>query len=254
MLHGNPTWSFLFRDLVSAASAAGMRAIAPDHIGCGLSDKPQSYGYHLADHIDNLEVLLNEHLGLTDMDLVVHDWGGAIGMGYAVRHPGRVRRLVAMNTAAFLGGSCPRRIWLVRTPVLGELLVRGANAFARSAVRMATSRKGGLPPAVRAGYLAPYDSYANRIATLQFVRDIPADARHPTWATLEQIDAGLERLRDHPLLLCWGMRDFCFGETFLDMWIERFPSAVVHRVERAGHYLLEDAGDEVRAAILAFLG
>ncbi|MFA5203527.1 MAG: alpha/beta fold hydrolase [Lentisphaeria bacterium] len=253
LVHGNPTWSFFFRDLVRELRDAGFRVIAPDHLGCGLSDKPQDWDYRLAGHIANLEFLLWEHLRLESCDFVVHDWGGAIGGGVAGRAPARVRRWVAMNTAAFRLPRCPWRIRVCRTPVLGALAVRGGNAFARAAVRMATTRPGGLPPAVRAGYLAPYDSWANRIATLRFVQDIPLSPRHPTRATLEAVEQNLPRLADKPLLLLWGMRDFCFTPAFLAEWRRRFPAATVVEFPDAGHYLLEDAGDQAIRRIREFL-
>ena len=153
MLHGNPTWSFYYRELITALRDS-YRVIAPDHIGCGLSDKPQDYPYTLATHIENLERLL-DHLGLDDITLAMHDWGGAIGCGFAVRHPQRVGRLIVLNTAAFLGRT-PWRIRMCRLPVLGPLLVRGLNGFARTATLMACKdrladdarRAGGIPAAV----------------------------------------------------------------------------------------------------------
>src|SRR5579885_1237969 len=138
MLHGNPTWSFFYRDLVCGLRDR-CRAIVPDHIGCGLSDKPDDrhYDYTLRRRVDDLEVLL-EHLGLRgDLTLVLHDWGGMIGMAYASRHPERVRRLVVLNTAAFglpAGKRLPGSLWLCRNTPAGPLLVRGLGAFSRGAV------------------------------------------------------------------------------------------------------------------------
>lgn len=253
MFHGNPTWSFIYRDLISALAVSGSRAIAIDNLGCGLSDKPQDYPYRLANHIDNAETLL-ESLELDEMDLVVHDWGGAIGFGYAVRHPEKIRRLVVINSAAFLVDRCPLRIRVCRIPLFGSLAVRGFNAFARAALSHATAHPERLTDAVKAGYLAPYDSYANRIATLRFVQDIPLASRHPTWKTVTSIQKQLCRLIDRPMLICWGMRDFCFTTQFLDRWIEYFPEADVRRYPEDGHYLLEDAGEDVGEEVTEFLG
>jgi len=128
MLHGNPTWSFYYRRLVLALKDQ-YRIIAPDHIGCGMSDKPQKYNYRLSQHIDNLDILLNK-LNLKDITLVMHDWGGAIGMGWAAKRPDRVKNIVLFNTAAFLSPLIPFRIRICRIPILGDIAIRGLNAFA----------------------------------------------------------------------------------------------------------------------------
>lgn len=242
MLHGNPTWSFYYRDLILGLRDR-YRVIAPDHMGCGLSDKPQDYPYTLATHIDNVERLI-DHLGLADFTLVVHDWGGAIGFGYAMRHAERVRRFVVFNTAAFLG-RVPLRILACRTPLLGALAVRGLNAFAGAAVVMACKNRARMTPDVKRGYLLPYDSWANRVAVHRFVQDIPTRPSHPTFPLLREIETALPQFRDRPTLICWGMRDFCFNEAFLDGWIARFPDAEVHRFAEAGHYVVEDAGEAI---------
>jgi haloalkane dehalogenase len=249
-VHGNPTWSFLWRHAISSFSGQN-RCIALDHIGCGLSDKPQAYPYRLAQHVANLTRLI-ESLELSNITLVVHDWGGAIGMGYAVRNPQRIARLVVLNTAAFTGGRAPLRIRACRTPLLGPLAVRGFNAFARAATVMATEQRGGLAPEVRLGLLAPYDAWSSRIATLRFVQDIPLGPRHPSWATLVEIERGLEHLRGIPMSLIWGARDWCFTLAFLEEWRRRFPNAEVHVAERAGHLVIEDARDDVLAWMRSF--
>jgi haloalkane dehalogenase len=252
MVHGNPTWSFYYRELIRELRTE-WRIVAPDHIGCGLSDKPEDYPYRLDRHVANLERLVVEHLDLRDITLVVHDWGGAIGMGVAVRHPERIRRLVLLNTAAFLVPWCPLRIRVCRWPVLGRFLVRRLNGFSRAALTMAVANRARMTPAIRAGYLAPYDSYAHRVAVHRFVLDIPLRPTHPTWATLAAIESQLGRLADRPVLACWGDRDFCFTPRFLSRWQEIYPQAAVHRFADAGHYVLEDAGDRVLAAMRTFL-
>jgi haloalkane dehalogenase len=252
MLHGNPTWSFMYRHLVRALSPS-LRVIAPDHLGCGLSDKPQDWPYRLSDHIANLEALVDEHLRLDRFSLVVHDWGGPIGMGYAVLHPERIDRLVLLNTAAFLLHRCPWRIRICKLPVFGPLAVRGANAFARAAITMAVGKGHCLSPAARAGMLRPYDTWRNRIAILRFVQDIPLNSRHPTWDLVATIQKNLHLLADRPVLICWGTQDFCFNEPFLEVWQRYFPRAQVHRFADAGHYLLEDAADRVVPLVQAFL-
>lgn len=251
MLHGNPTWSFFFRHLVTAVTAAGGRAVVPDHLGCGLSDKPKNGSYHLKDHIDNLEELVDRQLKLDSLDLVLHDWGGAIGMGYAVRHPEKIRRIVILNTAAFLMPDCPRRIRLLRCPGLGECLVQGGNVFVEAALRMAPHKP--LSPQAKAGFRFPYDSWANRIATLKFVQDIPFSPKDISWQTLCDIQNRLPLLAAKKILICWGERDFCFTMKFLQRWKNLYPQASVRTYPQAGHYLLEDCADEIIPPVANFL-
>jgi len=256
MVHGNPTWSFYFRELI-VALRGDYRCVAPDHIGCGLSDKPtdDDYDYRLERRADDLEALL-DHLGLTaGVTLVLHDWGGMIGMAVAARRPERIRRIVVLNTAAFLlpkAKAMPLRLWALhgRNP-LTALAVRGFNLFSWGAGFMATRK--GLPRAVRRGLCAPYDSWRNRIATLRFVQDIPLNASHPSYALVQSIDEGLTRFADRPMLICWGLRDFVFDHHFLSEWRRRFPDAEVNVFEDAGHYVLEDAGERIIAIVKAFL-
>ncbi|MBI4389565.1 MAG: alpha/beta fold hydrolase [Nitrospinae bacterium] len=243
MLHGNPTWSFYYRDLV-AGLRGRYRCVVPDHIGLGLSDKPQGYDYTLARHIENLEFLC-ERLGLRDVTLVMHDWGGAIGMGYAVRHPQNIKRLVIFNTAAFLSERIPLSINLCRLPVFGAVAVRLFNAFARAAVLRACKRRERMTPKVRAGYLAPYNSYANRVGNLRFVQDIPMNPKVPSHAVVASIESRLGEFRDRPTLMIWGKKDFCFNDRFLERWKELFPTAEVHEVPDAGHYVVEDAHERI---------
>ena len=253
LLHGNPTWSFYWREMVLALRGQ-YRLIVPDHIGCGLSDKPgpRAYSYRLAQRIDDV-VHLIEELDLTQVTLIAHDWGGAIGMGAAAAVPARFRRFVLMNTAAFLLRRCPLRIRLCHIPVVGRLGVQGLNLFARAALRVATERRERMTPAVRAGYLAPYDSWRKREAIYRFVMDIPLRPSHPSYATLMAIEAALPRFRAAPVCLIWGMRDWVFTPQFLDRFLESLPDAEVHRLADAGHYVMEDAHEQVIPLVKAFL-
>lgn len=250
MVHGNPTWSYYYRHLVRAL-APTRRCIVPDHVGMGLSDKPEHRAYTLAQRIADLEDLITS-LDLEQIDLVVHDWGGAIGLGFAGRHPAKVRRLAILNTAAFPDSRIPARIALCRAPLLGPLIVRGCNGFAWPATWMAMARRA-LSVEEKRGYLFPYGSWADRVAVNAFVRDIPMDAVHPTRATLAAVELGLSGLRGKEALLCWGGRDFCFNDHFLERWRGIFPHAAVHRIADAGHYVLDDAREDVVPRVTAFL-
>lgn len=250
-VHGNPTWSFAWRNLIKDLSG-DYRCIAVDHIGCGFSEKPQDYPYTLEQHISNLQRLV-ESLDLQNVTLIAHDWGGAIGMGTATRLPERFARFVLMNTAAFRSQRIPLRIAVCRIPGLGTLAIRGLNLFARAAIRMAVCKSERMTPAVRSGYLAPYNSWANRIATLRFVQDIPLAANHPSYATLRGIEVGLSQFQNYPILLPWGERDWCFTPRFLQEFVTHFPEAETLRIPDAGHYIFEDAHELLLPRVRQFL-
>ncbi|HEY9723954.1 MAG TPA: alpha/beta fold hydrolase, partial [Oscillatoriaceae cyanobacterium] len=253
---GNPSWSFYYRNLAREL-ASSHRVIVPDHIGCGLSDKPDDdrYDYTLESRVADLERLL-DHLGVTqDITLVVHDWGGMIGFTYAHRHPHRIKRLVVLNTAAFLlpeGKPLPLALQIVRNTPLGAWLVRGLNAFSAIASHVGC-KENPMSAELRAAYQAPYDTWQNRIATLRFVQTIPLQPGDRDYALVRDVQDHLEQHRDVPMLICWGERDFVFDRDFLAEWRRRFPEATVHAFPRAGHYVLEDAADRVVPLIRDFV-
>ena len=254
-MHGNPTWSFYYRDLVRELRR-DHRVVVPDHMGCGLSDKPgdDQYDYTLSRRIDDFGRLM-DGLELTGINLVVHDWGGMIGLGWAVRHPDRISRLVVLNTAAFhlpRAKRFPWRLWIVRDTPLGPLLVRGLNAFARGAAHIACKRKR-LSKTLRDAYCAPYDSWGNRIAVLRFVQDIPLKPGDRGYEIVSDTAVRLAEFRDRPGLGGWGDRDFVFDLHFLEQWQRMYPHAEVHRFADCGHYILEDASEELIPIIKRFL-
>lgn len=252
MLHGNPTWSFYFRKLVSRLSKK-YRCIVPDHIGCGYSDKPQNYPYRLQSHIDNCNYLL-ESLEVEEFDLIVHDWGGAIGMGVAVKNPERVNKIVIMNSAAFRSDLLPLRISICKIPVLGEFIVRRLNLFLKAARYMGTSKPAGLDKETWQGYLLPYNNYENRIAIHRFIKDIPMKPSHASYSILKYIEDNLKCLNGKPVFIVWGSRDFCFTDKFFNRWLEFFPGARTAKFQEASHFVLEDKSKEVVEAIDEFLG
>jgi haloalkane dehalogenase len=255
MVHGNPTWSFAYRNLVQALHD-DYRAIVPDHIGCGLSEKPDDtrYRYTLEQRVSDFGAFL-DHLDLEGpLTLVAHDWGGMIAMAWAVRQPERVGRIILMNTAAFhlpADMRLPVALWFVRNTRIAPYLVRRFNLFSRGASWLAPARR--MPRPIRQAYCAPYDSWENRIATLRFVQDIPLEPGDPSYDTVSEVAAGLERFRDTPILLLWGERDFVFKTKVLSLFEEIWPHAEVHRFPDAGHYVLEDAGAEIAPRIRDFL-
>lgn len=260
MIHGNPTWSYFFRRLISGL-ADQARVLAPDHIGMGLSDKPAdgAYGFRLGDRVDDLEALYRHFVaerGLPERGwtLVVHDWGGMIGLAWAARHPERIAKLVVLNTAAFpnpKGMRLPAALKLGRDSAFGGWLTSRFNAFAWGATRFATMRP--LPADVRAAYLAPYDTPAHRLATRKFVEDIPLTRDDPSYALVAKTAERLATFNDRPMAIHWGRRDFVFDDAFLAEWQRRFPNAEVHAYADAGHYVLDDAWERIVPSVRAFL-
>ena len=243
MLHGNPSWSFIYRELIGPLQRSH-RVIVPDHIGCGLSDKPsdEQYSYRLEQRVDDLEALLEEIGADRDITLVMHDWGGPIGMGYASRHPARIAKLVIFNTTAFLLPAGKQLHWTLRFcrhSSIAACLIRRFNLFAWCTGRVGF-QTGALAGEVRRAYRGPYDSWENRIAILRFVQDIPLIREDASYEVLRRIQESLSEFRETPILICWGEKDFVFDADFLDEWTRRFPQAEVHRFSEAGHYVLED--------------
>lgn len=256
MVHGNPSWSFYYRNVVAALSATH-QCIVPDHIGCGLSDKPDDsgYDYTLKNRIDDLEALL-DHLDVKqNITLIVHDWGGMIGMGFAARHPERIKKLVILNTGAFhlpQSKPFPWALSICRNTLLGTALVRGFNAFSSIASYVGVKRQP-MPAEVRKAYVAPFNSWANRISTLRFVQDIPLKPGDRNYQLVSDIADSLAQFKNVPMMICWGLQDFVFDKHFLDEWKLRFPHAQVHEFADCGHYILEDASEEVVGHIKQFM-
>jgi haloalkane dehalogenase len=250
-VHGNPTWSFYWRNLVLGLRDE-YRCLAVDHLGCGLSDKPQSYSYTLAQHTENLCRFI-EQLDLRGVTLLAHDWGGAIGLGAAVKLKERFSRLILFNTAAFPPPFVPARIAACRVPIVGRVALRGANLFARAALSMAVEKPDRMTPEVQAGLLAPYDNWANRVAIWRFVRDIPFTRSHPTYQTLETLEKNLPSLADKPTAMIWGMRDWCFRPECMERLKKSFPNAETHELHDCGHYVVEDAHERIVPLVKDFL-
>jgi len=257
LVHGNPTWSFYYRSLMVALPPLGLRAIAADHIGMGRSDKPSAddYPHTLSRRVSDLGAFI-DGLALTEpLSLVVHDWGGAIALAWAVDNVERIDKLVVLNTGAFPlppDKTLPWTLRAARLPVLGDWAVTRLNAFSLGALTLGSGRRW-LPAEARAGLLAPYDCPQHRVAVSRFVQDIPlrpSDAAYPVLARVEQ---RLHLLRNTPTLVCWGMRDPVFDEVVLDHLLSFLPQADVHRFADAGHYVLEDAADRIVPLAVRFL-
>ena len=255
MLHGNPSWSYYWRNLV-AGLGDKYRCIVPDHIGMGLSDKPDdaAYDYTLQSRVDDVAALLR-HLGITGpLTLAVHDWGGMIGFGWALSHAAQVKRLVVTNTAAFplpQAKPMPWQIALGRDWKFGAFIIRAFNAFSSGASHLGVERK--MPAEVRRAYVSPYNNWNNRISTVRFMQDIPLGPQDKVWPLLEAAGRRLPEFADRPALLGWGLKDFVFDQHFLAGFRAALPNAEVHAYEDAGHYVLEDKHEVLVPAIRAFL-
>ena len=249
MLHGNPTWSFYFRNCIHYFKAKGYRCIVPDHIGCGLSDKPQDYNYKLERRIQDIQHLL-EHLNIERFNLIVHDWGGAIGMGVATGNSESVQKIAILNSASYISKWMPRRIAFLRIEKIGAFLIRAFNLFAWPAVFMSVCKP--LDKNTQKGFLYPYQNWNDRIAVARFVKDIPMSQSHPSYNCLENIEKKLPNLGEKKIGLFWGERDFCFNQKFFQRWTKIFPNALQKTFPNAGHYILEDATYEVLDEIKLF--
>lgn len=256
MVHGNPTWSFYYRNLVLRLRDR-YRCIVPDHMGCGLSDKPDDahYDYHIKRRIQDLDALVEATIGdAAPLSLVVHDWGGMIGFGWAASRAERIERCVILNTAAFpmpTDKSFPFALWLGGRTKFGAGLIRGINAFSGMASRIAFKKP--VSAEVRAAYTGPYDSWANRIATVRFVQDIPLKADDRGYDIIAGTASQLHHFADTPCLLAWGLKDFVFDETFYRKWQEYLPKAELYPLNDCGHYVLEDGGEPLLDRIEGFL-
>lgn len=251
MLHGNPTWSYMYRVPIRLLSQAGHRCVALDHMGFGASEKPpRPREYTLERHVDNTVAAIDA-LDLHDITLAGHDWGGPIGLGALLRRPERFRAIVLMNTWAWeLPSFLPPFLREFRTDGLGEILALAGNLFVESIPGGMTRRE--VDPVMMDAYRAPFPDYWSRIGTLAFPRDIPLSERDPSSGAMSRIHAQLGGL-DLPALFVWGMRDRVFQPVFLEQWRELFPAARVVALEDAGHYLLEDQPEPIAREIADFL-
>jgi cis-3-alkyl-4-acyloxetan-2-one decarboxylase len=246
-VHGNPTWSYLWREPIAALSAEGRRCVAFDQMGFGRSDKPsQMSRYTMQAHIDNALALIDE-LDLKDVVLVAHDWGGPVGLGALLERRERLRGLVLTNTWAWeLPSFVPPFVREFRTEGLGEILALGGNLFVESIPGGMAKRD--TDPVMMDAYRAPFPDYWSRIGTLAFQRDIPLTERDRSAPLMRSIHERLQEL-DVPVTLVWGMRDRVFQPVFLDQWRELFPDARVVELNDAGHFVPEDRPDAIIDAL-----
>jgi pimeloyl-ACP methyl ester carboxylesterase len=259
LVHGNPTWGFLYRNFIGPLVESGHRAIVPDHLGFGRSDKPTDPElYRIPRHVERLDALL-ESLDLHDAVVVPQDWGGPIGLSWAVAHPERVSGLFILNTYAHGPRGkikLPLPLRLFRTPGVGEVMVKGLHMFVRVFLfRAGVVHRERLTTEVRRAYLAPHPTWSSRTGVLVFPREIPASGTGPVSELTAELERGLEEhFRSKPARIVWAMRDLAFTPAMLDgLWRHTLPDAPVTQLEDAGHYLQEDAHERIVPELISFL-
>ena len=254
MVHGDPTWGFLYRNFIPALSQHH-RCIVPDQMGMGKSAVPQERSlYRLEQHCANLEALLL-HLDLHDITLILHDWGGPVGLGFATRHPKRIKRLVLMNTWAFApwpGGPFPRLLEIIRSE-RGEAFVLRKNGYLEPALIGTTYHSENLTNTILEAYRAPFPTPESRLAMLCWSRDIPVQETDVSYTEMKRIEDGLPQFSETPVLLVWGMQDPVIPPSILHRWQQLYPHATTHEIEDASHFLQEDAPERIVPWIETFL-
>ncbi|MFB6344619.1 MAG: alpha/beta fold hydrolase [bacterium] len=255
LLHGNPTWSFLYRNIIPSLEDE-WHVIAPDFPGMGRSDKLEKRDqYSLANNLRALEVLLDE-LKLEDVTLAVHDWAGPIGLSWAVDHPERLSRLVIQNTWAFAPkehNTVPQPLKTFRTPLVGDVLVQGLNVFVNLMLPLGVVHTSNLFWKPMAAYRAPFDSWSDLDPVLAFPREIPMSRNDRAYDRMKATDEGLRDL-NQPVLFLWGDRDPVFPTRVIGKFRDRLENVYDERVfEDASHFLQEDRPDAIASAIKEFM-
>ncbi|WP_165874916.1 alpha/beta fold hydrolase [Natrarchaeobius oligotrophus] len=248
LVHGTPTWSFLYRNLITTLSR-DYRVIAADHLGFGLSEKPDGAGYRPQDHADRLSSFI-EYLGLGQFTLVVHDFGGPIGLSYAIDHPEQVSRLVLFNTWlwSLTDDTTIRAADLLLGGLLGRLFYCRYNGSPRILLKYMWGDESPLTDEIHAQYTSPFSSAGDRIALLVLARELigSSDWYESLWHQRAQIT-------HKPTLVAWGLRDPSFDETYLDRWESELSNATVHRLPDTGHFVPDEAADHVIPLLMEFV-
>ena len=248
MVHGTPVWSFVYRNLIKDLSA-NYRAIAPDHLGFGLSDKPENWSARPADHARNLDELI-KNLNLKNITLVVHDFGGPIGLSYALENPQNVARLVIFNSwmwsladdkniargSRLFGGA------------LGKLLYKGLNLSPKMLIPQVTGDKSKLTKEIHQHYINAFPKWGDRHAPWAMARELLASS---DW--FDGLWQKRERIKNIPALILWGMKDPTLNPAYLERWRELFADSEIIEFPNAGHFLQEEEPTKISAAVRRFL-
>ncbi|NDC38212.1 MAG: alpha/beta fold hydrolase, partial [Proteobacteria bacterium] len=249
LLHGNPTWCFYYRNLIEELRKE-FRVVAPDHIGCGLSDHPTDAHFRTRQRVDHLEEFV-QTLGLSKFSLVMHDWGGPLGTSLATRRLDAVERLVYLNTTLTEIESLPRIIKRAHTPFIGQFLTKYSMHFLKLMAEFGVARR--LSQEVKEGYFFPYRTIGRRTAIWDFVEDIPFESTHPSYPEMMRFAEKLPDLSKLPVLILWGLKDPCFHREMLPKVAAHFPKARVVEIPDASHLVLEDKPEVVIPEIAQFM-
>ena len=244
LFHACPMWSFSFRDLIKELSS-DHRVIAFDLPGFGLSNRPDDFDYTLNGFINLTELFLN-FLDLEEMTLVLHGWGGTVGMGYAVEHPHQIKSLIIMNSLGNSSYIPPLRLRLCRLPFLGPKLVSAFKLLQMGRVKP-QSRE------VKEAYAYPYRDPAAFRVLQRFLEDIPTVPEADSVQRMLEIETGMWIFRSTPALILWATRDWLYPLRLLKFWRHFLPDAQIHKIPRAGRYIQEDAPEQLRIIIREFM-
>ncbi|BDI31093.1 haloalkane dehalogenase [Capsulimonas corticalis] len=246
-VHGNPTWSYEHRRLI-AHLRTKYRCVAVDHLGFGLSDKPADVSYLPQFHAENLACFIDA-LGLKNITLIVHDWGGPIGMSYALDHPANIKRIIAYNSwfwslrgdatfekfSGFVGGP------------IGRFLCRNFNFFPRVLLPASVGDKNKLTPDIHRHFIRAFPTPQSRKGAWTFPRAIIGQSE---W--LETLWTKREALKDTPLLLLWGLKDVAFTKDLMARWESAFPHHTTRTFPNVGHFAPEEIGGDAIEPVEAF--
>ena len=252
MVHGNPTWSYLYRKMIPPLVQAGYRCVAPDLMGFGLSDKPtDESAYTFPRHVRHVTALV-DHLALQAIITVGQDWGGPISLRYAIDHQDNIRALVILNTLVR-----PMKLplffrVLFRSGGFSSFLVRRLDLFRKMSFGTGMLFKRPLDTEVLEQYKRPHPTAATRAGIAAFPKMIPSSAEHPNGHYLGEIDSTLATW-NIPVLILWADKDMAFGVKEGERIADMVPNGRFYLVENAGHYLQEDAGEEIAEQMIAFL-
>lgn len=247
LVHGTPTWSYLYRHLIGALTP-GRRVVAPDHLGFGRSDKPPGADYRPVAHARRLAALI-DHLELDDCVLVVHDFGGPIGLSHALDHPERVRGIVCFNTWMWsLADSPSARIARLLSGRFGRFLYERLNFSPRVLLKAGFADRSKLTREIHRQYLLPFAKREHRRAPWVLARELLASG---DW--YDELWSRRARLAEIPALLLWGMRDPAFGPADLERWREALPAARVATFPEVGHFVQEEAPEGAISEVERFL-
>ncbi len=245
LVHGTPVWSFVYRAQIAAVVERGFRVIAPDHLGFGRSEKAPDAGYSPQDHARRLEALLLS-LNVCDITLVVHDFGGPIGLHFALDNVDRIAGLVIMNTWCWPLTNDARiaRASRLLSGSFGRWLYTRLNASPRWLIPAGFADRTKLTPHLHAHYLAPFPTPSSRLPLWQLARDLIDSS-----AWYAQLQERLAKLKHLPILLLWGMQDTAFGHVYVRRWRTIFPEAELATLETASHFLQDERPEIVSRAI-----